>query len=54
MFAKRHSRSSARNGGSQGLVQGAAALSIWPGERLRKKAWICLSRPGQVTAVLAT
>jgi hypothetical protein len=20
--------------------------SIWPGERLRKKEWICLSRPG--------
>jgi hypothetical protein len=28
--------------------------SIWLGERLRKKEWICLSRPGQVTAVLAT
>ena len=41
-------------GGSQGLVQGAAVASIWPGERLRKKEWICRSRPGQVTAVLAT
>ena len=28
--------------------------SIWPGERLRKKECIFLSRPGQVTAVLAT
>ena len=27
--------------------------SIWPGERLRKKEWICRSRTGQVTAVLA-
>ncbi|SPL88138.1 unnamed protein product [[Actinomadura] parvosata subsp. kistnae] len=25
----------------------------WSGERARKKAWICLRRPGQVTAVLA-
>ena len=25
--------------------------SIWPGDRLRKKEWICLRRPGQVTAV---
>jgi hypothetical protein len=37
-----------------GLVQGAAVSSIWSGERLRKKEWICRSRPGQVTAVFAT
>jgi hypothetical protein len=28
--------------------------SIWLGERLREKEWICRRRPGQVTAVLAT
>jgi hypothetical protein len=38
----------------QGLVQGAAAASIWSGERARKKEWICRSRPGQLTAVFAT
>ena len=26
--------------------------SIWSGERARKKEWICLSRPGQLTAIL--
>jgi hypothetical protein len=41
-------------GGSQGLVQGAAVASILSGERLRKKAWICYRRPGQLTAVFAT
>jgi hypothetical protein len=35
-----------------GLVRGAAVSSIWPGERLWKKKWICLSRPGQVTTAM--
>nr|WP_028931134.1 hypothetical protein [Pseudonocardia asaccharolytica] len=39
---------------SQGLVQGAAVVNSWSGERARKKVWICLRRPGQPTAVLAT
>ena len=39
---------------SHGLVRGAAVASIWPGERLWKKAWVCWRRPGQLTAVLAT
>lgn len=37
-------------GGSQGLVRDAAVVSILSGERLRKKAWICCRRPGQLTA----
>ena len=32
------------------MVRDAAVVSILSGERMRKKAWICCRRPGQLTA----
>ena len=54
MITPRASKASDQASSPQQPVRDKVVASSWPDERLRNKEWICLSRPGQITAVVAT